>query len=81
MLYIIEMQEDDETVGEEVNKVNAEFYHAFESLSIEMMRHKNNTFCTRLKFVNYFFSLGLELLFINTAAKILATISVSLIYA
>jgi ketosteroid isomerase-like protein len=30
------MQEDEEII-EEVNKVNAEFYHAFESLSIEMM--------------------------------------------
>jgi hypothetical protein len=33
---MIEMQEDDEIVGE-VNKSNAEFYHAFESLSIEAM--------------------------------------------
>ena len=33
---MIEMQEDDEIVGE-VIKVNSEFYHAFESLSIEMM--------------------------------------------
>jgi hypothetical protein len=31
MRYIIEMQEDDEIVAEEVNKVNAEFYHAFEN--------------------------------------------------
>jgi hypothetical protein len=30
------MQEDDKVV-EEVNKVNTEFYRAFESLSIEMM--------------------------------------------
>jgi ketosteroid isomerase-like protein len=48
MLYIIEMQEDDEIVRE-VNKVNAEFYHAFESLSIEMMdklwKHNENVVC------------------------------------
>ena len=31
------MQEDDEIIAEEVNNVNAEFYHVFESLSIEMM--------------------------------------------
>jgi hypothetical protein len=36
LLYVLHMQEDNEIVGE-VNKVNAEFYHAFESLSIEMM--------------------------------------------
>src|SRR5215212_8976489 len=30
------MQEDDEIAGE-VSKANAQFYHAFESLSIEMM--------------------------------------------
>ena len=43
------MQEDNEIVGEEVNKVNAEFYHAFESLSIEMMdklwKHDDNVVC------------------------------------
>ena len=48
MLYIIEMQEDDEIVRE-VNKVNAEFYHAFESLSIETMdklwKHDENVIC------------------------------------
>jgi hypothetical protein len=31
------MQEDDVIIAEEVNNVNAEFYHVFESLSIEMM--------------------------------------------
>ena len=36
MLYIIEMQ-DGEIIVEEVNEVNTQFYHAFESLSIEMM--------------------------------------------
>jgi hypothetical protein len=35
MLYITEMQDDD-IVGE-VHKVNTEFYHVFESLSVEMM--------------------------------------------
>jgi ketosteroid isomerase-like protein len=49
MRYIIEMQEDDDIVGEEVNKVNAEFYHAFESLSIEMMdklwKHDEDVVC------------------------------------
>ena len=48
MRYIIEMQEDDEIVGE-VNKVNTEFYHAFESLSVEMMgrlwKHDENVVC------------------------------------
>src|ERR671930_77687 len=48
MLYIIEMQENDE-ITREVNKVNAEFYHAFESLSIEMMdklwKHNENVVC------------------------------------
>jgi SnoaL-like domain len=48
MCYIIEMQENDGIVGE-VNKVNAEFYHAFESLSIEMMdklwKHDGNVVC------------------------------------
>ena len=43
------MQEDDEIVAEEVNKVNAEFYHAFESLSVEMMdklwKHDGNVVC------------------------------------
>ena len=43
------MQEDDENVGEEVNKINAEFYHAFESLSTEMMdqlwKHDENVVC------------------------------------
>ena len=52
MLYIIEMQEDDEIVAEEVNKVNAEFYHAFESLSIEMMdklwKHDEDVVCIHL---------------------------------
>ena len=42
------MQEDDENVGE-VSKVNAEFYHAFESLSIETMdklwKHDENVIC------------------------------------
>ena len=45
---MIEMQEDDEIVGE-VIKVNSEFYHAFESLSIEMMdklwKHDENVVC------------------------------------
>jgi SnoaL-like domain len=45
---MIEMQEDDEIVGE-VNKSNAEFYHAFESLSIEAMdklwKHDENIVC------------------------------------
>src|ERR671931_1991998 len=48
MLYIIEMQRDGEIVGE-VNKVNTEFYHAFESLSIETMerlwKHEENVVC------------------------------------
>ena len=48
MLYIIEMQ-DDEIIVEEVNKVNTQFYHAFESLSIEMMdklwKHDENVVC------------------------------------
>jgi len=43
------MQEDDEAVAEEVNKVNAEFYHAFESLSVEMMdklwKHDEDVVC------------------------------------
>ena len=47
MLYIIEMLEDDKNV--EVDKVNAEFYHAFESLSIERMerlwKHDENIVC------------------------------------
>jgi hypothetical protein len=47
MLYIIEMLEDDKIV--EVDKVNAEFYHAFESLSIERMerlwKHDENIVC------------------------------------
>ena len=41
------MQEDDEIVGE-VNKVNTKFYHAFESLSVEMMGrlwHDENVVC------------------------------------
>src|ERR671931_174215 len=42
------MQEDDENVGE-VSKVNAEFYNAFQSLSIEMMdklwKHNENVIC------------------------------------
>jgi ketosteroid isomerase-like protein len=45
---MIEMQEDDEIVGE-VIKVNSEFYDAFESLSIEMMdklwKHDENVVC------------------------------------
>src|SRR5947208_15166305 len=48
MLYIIEMQ-DDEIIVEEVNEVNTQFYHAFESLSIEMMdklwKHDENVVC------------------------------------
>jgi ketosteroid isomerase-like protein len=47
MLCIIEMQ--DEGTIREVNKVNTEFYHAFESLSIEMMdklwKHDENVVC------------------------------------
>ncbi|MFL6330810.1 MAG: nuclear transport factor 2 family protein [Nitrososphaeraceae archaeon] len=47
MLYIIEMLEDDKNV--EVDKVNAEFYRAFESLSIERMerlwKHDENIAC------------------------------------
>jgi ketosteroid isomerase-like protein len=39
----------DNGIVEEVNKVNAEFYHAFESLSIEMMdrlwKHDYNVVC------------------------------------
>jgi ketosteroid isomerase-like protein len=39
----------DNGIVEEVNKVNAEFYHAFESLSIEMMdrlwKHDDNVVC------------------------------------
>ena len=42
------MQRDGEIVGE-VNKVNTEFYHAFESLSIETMerlwKHEENVVC------------------------------------
>ena len=42
------MQENDEII-KEVNKVNTEFYHAFESLSIEMMdklwKHDDNVIC------------------------------------
>src|SRR5919198_6465481 len=42
------MQENDEII-KEVNKVNTEFYHAFESLSIEMMdklwNHDENVVC------------------------------------
>src|SRR3954462_13488936 len=45
---MIEMQEDDEIVRE-VTKVNAEFYHAFESISIETMenlwKHDENVVC------------------------------------
>src|SRR5947208_13861834 len=48
MLYIIEMQ-DDEIIVEEVNEVNTQFYHAFESLSIEIMdklwKHDENVVC------------------------------------
>ena len=47
MLYIIEMQDDEIIV--EVNKVNTQFYHAFESLSTEMMdklwKHDENVVC------------------------------------
>jgi ketosteroid isomerase-like protein len=39
----------DNGIVEEVNKVNTEFYHAFESLSIEMMdrlwKHDDNVVC------------------------------------
>jgi ketosteroid isomerase-like protein len=51
MLYIKEMKEDDDNVVVigEVNKVNAEFYHAFERLSMEMMdklwKHDDNVVC------------------------------------
>ena len=50
MLYIKEMKEDDaNVVVGEVNKVNAEFYHAFERLSMEMMdklwKHDDNVVC------------------------------------
>ena len=42
------MQEDDENVGK-VNKANAEFYNAFENLSIEIMdkmwKHDENIVC------------------------------------
>jgi ketosteroid isomerase-like protein len=42
------MQNDDDIIGE-LNKVNAEFYHAFESLSIDMMdklwKHDENVVC------------------------------------
>ena len=42
------MQEDDENVGK-VNKANAEFYNAFENLSIEIMdkmwNHDENIVC------------------------------------
>jgi ketosteroid isomerase-like protein len=45
---MIEMQDDDEIV-EEVTRVNAEFYHAFESISIETMdklwKHDENVVC------------------------------------
>src|SRR6187200_1862065 len=48
MQYIREMQEDDENVGK-VNKANAEFYNAFENLSIEIMdkmwKHDENIVC------------------------------------
>src|ERR671926_1429884 len=44
------MQGDDEAViAEEVQKVNSQFYHAFESLSIEKMerlwKHEDNIVC------------------------------------
>ena len=43
------MQKDGDEIAEEVNKVNGEFYHAFESLSIEMMdklwKHDENIIC------------------------------------
>ena len=42
-------EEDDETVIEEVKKINTQFYHAFENLSIEMMerlwKHVDNAVC------------------------------------
>src|SRR3954453_6418588 len=45
---MIEMQDDDVIVGE-VTRVNAEFYHAFESISIETMdklwKHDENVVC------------------------------------
>src|SRR5213593_4524275 len=45
---MVDMQEDDE-ITREVNKSNAQFYHAFESLSIEMMdkvwKHDENIVC------------------------------------
>jgi len=48
MLYIKEMKEDDDVVGE-VDKANAGFYHAFESLSMEMMdklwKHDDKVVC------------------------------------
>ena len=41
--------QDDEIIVEEVNEVNTQFYHAFESLSIEMMdklwKHDENVVC------------------------------------
>jgi ketosteroid isomerase-like protein len=41
--------QDDEIIVEEVDKVNTQFYHAFESLSIEMMdklwKHDENVVC------------------------------------
>src|SRR5215217_341675 len=48
MLLMKEMQENDE-ITREVNKVNVEFYRAFESLSIEIMdklwMHDENVVC------------------------------------
>jgi len=45
---MVQMQEDDGNIGE-VTKVNADFYRAFESLSIEMMdklwKHDENVVC------------------------------------
>jgi ketosteroid isomerase-like protein len=45
---MIEMQDDD-VIVEEVTRVNAEFYHAFESISIETMdklwKHDENVVC------------------------------------
>jgi SnoaL-like domain len=43
------MQKDGDEVSEKVNKVNGEFYRAFESLSIEKMdklwKHNENVVC------------------------------------
>ena len=43
------MQKDGDEIEEEVNKVNGEFYRAFESLAIERMdklwKHNENVVC------------------------------------